>query len=92
MEDTKKVQTLVNVAGQTVERMRTDMAILLAVRVAFQAANPDVTGTPLEGNLALVNAAIDALDAALNSPPHQAVWDGMIAAIVPTHLNDALEV
>ncbi len=52
--DTKKVQTMVNVAGQQAQIVRDAVAQIKAVRVAFQTHNPDVTGTPLEGNVTAV--------------------------------------
>ncbi len=87
LSDKKKVQTMVNIVGQAVQEMRDGMTTILAIRVKFNEINPDVTGTPLDGNLAAVNAAINSLDAELGGP----VWDGMIAAIVPSHRNKALD-
>ncbi len=87
ISDNKKVATMVNIVGQEALVMRDAMTRIMAVRTKFQVVNPDVQGTPLEGNLSAVNAAIDALSADLSGP----VWDGMIAAIVPSHKNTALD-
>ncbi len=86
--DRKKVQTMVNICGQQVVIIRTAMARIEAVKVAYQTASPDPTGTPLEGKVAQVNQAITDLKAQVDN----AVWTQMIAAIVPTHRNKALEV
>jgi len=86
--DTKRVQTMVNIVGQQMLLIRAAMARIEAVKAAFTTANPDVTGTPLDGNVATVNSAIVALKAEVDG----AVWTQMIAAIVPTHRNTALEV
>ena len=87
ISDNKKAQTLINTAGQEILIMRAAMVRLKAVRTLFQLVNPDVTGTPLEGNLSLVNTAMDALDVELS----KLVWSGMISAIEPTHNNKALD-
>ena len=84
--DTKKVQTLINAAGQQALLVREAVATMKAIRTLFNTANPDVSGTPLEGNLAAVSNAIDSLDTEISG----AVWDGMIEAIVPTHRGEAL--
>ena len=86
--DTKKVQTMVNIVGQQMIIIRVAMARIEAVKAAFTTANPDVTGTPLEGNIAAVNSAITALKAEVDA----ALWTQLIAAIVPSHRNKALEV
>ena len=61
------------------------------IRAIFLAINPDTTGTPLEGNVQIVNTALNALDTTINEGVNGVVWDAMIAAIVPTHRNHALE-
>ncbi len=86
--DRKKVQTMVNICGQEAIKMRVSMDRIMAVRTAFTTANPDVTGTPLEGKVATVDQAITDLKMQVDG----AVWTQMIAAIVPTHRNKALEV
>ena len=87
ISDNKKSQTLINAAGQELLTMRAAMIRLKDVRTLFQLVNPDVIGTSLEGNLSLVNTAIDDLDVELA----KAVWSSMIAAVVPTHNNKALD-
>ena len=89
--DTKKCQTMITICGQQILVVRAAIDTMKAVRAVFTTINPDPTGTPLEGNVALVNAALNALDGAVNAGANNAVWDAMIAAIVPTHRNKALE-
>ena len=57
------------------------------MKAAFTAHDPDVTGTPLEGNVAALNSALTALRSEVGG----AVWSGLIVAIVPSHRNKALE-
>lgn len=85
--DKKKVQTMINKMGQNAQIIRDAIADMKAVRTAFQTHNPDVTGTPLDGNVTAVNNALNVLDTEIN----KAVWTGMIAAIVPSHRNKALD-
>ena len=84
--DTKKVQTMLNIVGQQAQIARDAVATMKAVRTTFNAVNPDTTGTPLEGNAAIVSSAIDALDTEIS----KAVWTQMVAAIVDSHRNEAL--
>lgn len=84
--DTKKVQTIINRAGQNIQNMRNDMQDIKLVRDLYIAASVDPTGTILDGNVTSLNNQINALDAELSS----AVFDALIAAIVPTHDGDAL--
>lgn len=86
--DTKKVQTMVNICAQQMEAIRAAVARIVQVRDVFTTVNPDVTGTALEGNVATVNQAINDLKAETD----KAVWTQLIAAIVPSHRNKALEV
>ena len=85
--DTKKVQTMLNIVGQQAQIVRDAVATMKAVRTAFNTINPDTTGTPLEGNEVIVSNAINDLDTEIS----KAVWTQMIAAIVPSHKNDALD-
>ena len=89
--DAKKCQTMINIMGQQITIVRSAIDAMKAIRATFQAVNPDTTGTPLDGNVALVNAALNALDSAVNEGTNNTVWNAMIAAIVPTHRNKALE-
>ena len=87
LADSKKVATMVNIVGQQAIIIRAAVAKIEAVRTKFQTINPDVTGTPLEGTVALVNGKIDDLVSAASG----AVIDGIIAAIVPSHRNGGLD-
>ena len=89
--DKKKCQTMINIMGQQALSIRAAIGVMKAVRTAFTTIDPDTTGTPLEGNVQLVNTALNDLDATVNEGVNGAVWDAMIAAIVPTHRNKALE-
>ena len=89
--DKKKCQTMINIMGQQARVIRAAIEVMKAVRTAFTTIGPDTTGTPLEGNVQLVNAALNGLDTTVNEGANGAVWDAMIAAIVPTHRNKALE-
>lgn len=84
--DSKKVQTLINRAANEMAIIRAATARLEATRLLFVAANPDVTGTPLEGNVTTVGNAIAALKAEVD----KAIWTGLIAARVPSHRGEAL--
>ena len=86
--DKKKVQTMVNIVGQQMIVIRAAVARIEAVKAAYQTASPDPTGTPLEGQVPTVKQAITDLAAEVG----KAVWTQMIAAIVPSHRNKALEV
>jgi uncharacterized protein HemX len=88
--DTKKVQTLINAAGYEALAIRAAITRLKAVRALYNTAAPDATGTPLEGNLAAVSNAIDSIDVLMNTTD-SVVWDGMVAAIVPSHRGEALD-
>ena len=84
--DTKKVQTMINIVGQQAQIIRDAVQTMKDVRTTFNAVNPDTTGTPLDGKAAIVSNAINDLDTEASS----AVWAQMIAAIVPSHRNEAL--
>ena len=84
--DTKKVQTMINIVGQQAVIIRNAVTAMEAVRTTFNSVNPDTTGTPLDGQTAAVSAAINAM----RTEADKAVWTAMIAAIVPSHRNEAL--
>ncbi len=86
--DPKKVATMVGICANQIEIIRAAMIHIEAVKAAFQLANPDVTGTPLEGAVAMVNQAI--VD--LKTETDKEIWTQLIVARVPSHRNAALEV
>lgn len=88
VSDTKKCQTLINLAGYAAQQLEVLASQLEAYRAAYQAAGVDPTGTALEGNVAAVSAWINDIRACADDP----VTAGLIAAIVPSHRNKALEV
>lgn len=85
-QDAVKVQSMINIVGQQAQIIRDAVAVMKEVRTAYQAINPDTTGTPLDGNETTVSNAIDDLDTEISG----AVWTGMINAIVPSHRGKAL--
>lgn len=80
--DSKKVQTVINKMADVVERMRDAQVI----RDAFIAANPSITGTPLQGKGPAVRAWLDELLAVANSP----IAQGFIDNKVPSHRGVSL--
>ncbi len=86
ISDKKKVQTLINRVGNDLADMRARMASINATKALYTAASPDITGTPLEGNLAAVNNALTSLETSLNL----AAFTAMINAVVPSHREEAL--
>ena len=86
VHDNKKVQTMVNVAGQQMLIIRQAISTLQNVRTAYVAANPTITGTVLEGNVSALNTSLNAID----TQAQLAVWDTLISGIVPSHRNEAL--
>ena len=84
--DSKKVQSAINHMGWAVIEARAAVAKMNAIVAKFQAQNPDVTGTPLEGNK---QAVLDAVTS-LGVETGRAVWDAVIAAIEPSHRGEAL--
>ena len=86
LSDSKKVQSAINHVGQVALDTRAAVAKMNAIIVKFQAANPDVTGTPLAGNKAAMLTAITNLETEINKP----VWDALVTAIEPSHRGEAL--
>lgn len=87
--DTKKVQSLINRCGDAMVAIRAQIAVLEDYRDRFQAADPDLAGTPFAGQgsaLATMSASIDTLRTEAN----RAVWTALIAAKVPTHRGGGL--
>jgi hypothetical protein len=85
--DSKKVQTMINVAAKEMSQVRASVAAIGEVRVKFQTVNPNVTGTPLEGNVAALNNAFIALKVEVDKP----IWSDLITAQVPSHEGKALD-
>lgn len=88
VSDSKKVQTMINVVAAAKQACDAQLAIMLAVRTAFQTINPSVTGTPLAGgNAAKVNSLVTQLETLLA----HADWLIVTNNIVPTHEGKALD-
>ena len=85
-QDKKKVQTLINRAGDAMVEVRAALVVINDYKDRFVAANPDVTGTALEGNVAALNSALTALTAEVDKP----IWTALIDAKVPSHRGEAL--
>lgn len=80
--DTKKVQSAIN----RIAAILITMEDVGDIKTKFVAVNPDVTGTPLDGNKAAVNQLLTDI---------QALTDGAVAvaikaAVVPSHRGESL--
>ena len=91
ISDVKKCQSMINTLGQQIEILRAAVDAIKAIHADFQTADPDPTGTPLEGGAVIIDSPLTALDNAVNSGAAALFWDQMIAAVVPSHRNVALE-
>jgi len=89
LSDAKKVQTMINITAKNIIAVRAAIESMKDVRTVFTTIDPDVTGTPLEGNVDAVNTALNNLDTLVNST-NAAVWDGMIAAHIDSHREESL--
>ncbi len=76
MQDTKKVQTLINAAAHAIEEARK----LELVRGKYNTANPSITGTPLQGKLTILNKFLNDLDTLLNSEAANLLVDNKVAS------------
>ena len=83
----KQCQTFINTIGQQAEAIKAAAVIMQDMRAKFIAADPDITGTPLDGKTAQASAWIDSVVAAADS----VVATAFVNAIVPTHRNHALD-
>lgn len=88
LSDKKKCQSFLNNMGHQAELLQAGVARMKVLRQAYIDQNVDPTGTPLEGNAPAASNWINDLDTLANG----AVANGFIAAIVPTHQGNALEV
>lgn len=70
------------------EIVREAVTTMDSVKDLFVTVNPDTTGTPLEGNLATLSSALDALKVEVE----KSIWTQLIAAKVLSHRGKALEV
>ena len=61
MHDSKKVQSMINHVGWAIQNMRTEMIKIQTIKTKFTTANPDITGTPLDGKVTALNTAINDL-------------------------------
>lgn len=82
INDTKKVQSLVNEAADIIEVARK----ITALRAKYTTANPSITGTPLQGNGAAINQWLDDFEALLADP----VADLFVNSKVDSHRGKAL--
>lgn len=86
LSDSKKVASAINHMGVAMFNIRAQVDRINAIVTKFQAANPSVVDTPLQGNKATVLAAVTDLNTEVNKP----VWDAVIAAVSPSHRGEAL--
>ena len=84
--DKKKVATFIGVAAEEVVKLKATAARLEHLRTLWGQHSPDVTDTPLDGNVAAISTWIDAVRAVADN----AVANGLLAGVVPTHRNMAL--
>lgn len=87
VSDNKKCQSLINAAAVQAQKIRDAVNALKAIRTAFQAANPDVTGTVLQGNTTALSNSINVIDTEIT----KAVWDTLIGGYVASHTGKALD-
>jgi len=88
LADTKKCQTLINLCGAAAQQLQAIATQLETYRAAYIAGGVDPSGTALEGHVTEVSDWINDIRACADDP----VTAGLIAAIVPSHRNEALEV
>lgn len=86
MNDTKKVQTMINIVAEQITNIRDSMSTIQDVKSKFQTANPDVTETPLDGKVSSINTAISDLQ----TETDKSIWTEIINAYVSTHRGQAL--
>ena len=85
--DSKKIQSMVNVAADQLIIIRAALDTLQAVKTAYVAANPNTAGTVLAaGGAGDMNSALGDLQTAADA----AIWDTLIGAKVPSHRGEAL--
>lgn len=84
--DKKKCQTLINIVAEQVTLLKQASDKLQRCQAAYQDQNVDPTGTPLEGNVQAIAAWISEVESVANN----AVANGFLANVVPTHRNEAL--
>lgn len=87
ISDKKKCQTLINLCAAAAQTVKAAATELETYRAAYQAQAVDPTGTPLNGNVTAVSNWINNVRAVADA----VVADQMIAAVVSTHRNQALE-
>jgi len=86
LADTKKVQTLINVAASAMEAARIAASDLEDTRDLYISASVSAAGTPLEGLVAPLNTALNSLLVETSG----SIWDTLISLEVPTHRGKAL--
>lgn len=86
ISDNKKVQSPINIVADEVDKLKAVATRLETLRTAFQAHNPDVTGTLLDGHVAQVSAWTDAARAVADD----VVANAFLAERVPTHRGKAM--
>ena len=82
MQDTKKVQTLINAAAESIIAARN----ISNIRAKFKAASPSINNTPLAGNGSSLNAWLDSLESILADP----MADLLVNNKVKSHKGNAL--
>lgn len=86
VSDSKKVQTFINRLANSVQEMRDQMVKINNMKQKFVTANPDVSGTPLDGNVIALNNNLSQLETELS----RGIWTTLINAKQPSHRGEAL--
>jgi len=84
--DKKKCQTLINTVAKEVVELKRISDTLSKCRQLYQDQNVNPQGTPLEGHVADISDWIDVVNATANN----AVANGFLDHVVPSHRNKAL--
>ena len=87
ISDKKKCQSLINRVAAEVTTLKASAASLEGLRTKYQDQAVDPTGTPLDGYVPQISTWIDAVRAVADD----AVANGFLAHVVPTHRGAALE-
>lgn len=86
VSDSKKIQSLINLVGRSILVCRLERDNILAARSLYQLANPVITGTVLDGNIASINTAINSLDTIVDD----VAFNLLVNNIIESHRGKAL--
>ncbi len=86
ISDSKKVATMVNTMGLAATEIKAAVTEMNRIKTKYDAASPNTVGTPLDGKETAAFAALNGLEAQINTP----IWDDLIADVSPSHRGEAL--